>query len=180
MDRGEGIIELPDDCSFERKGHKVRIEGPKGTNERKLFNRKVTITENDGTITIEHDKTGKKSKRVVNALTSHIENMIKGVTEGITYRLQICSGHFPMSVDMQGDTLKVENFIGEKVPRTLDIEEGVDVSVQGEEILVESTDKEKAGRVASSIEELTKRNGFDKRIFQDGLYIIEKDGKELI
>ena len=51
------------------------------------------------------------------------------------------------------------------------------VKVEAKDVIVESVDKELAGETAASIEELTKRPGFDKRIFQDGIYIYYKDGK---
>ena len=71
----------------------------------------------------------------------------------------------------------VKNFIGEKVPRTVSINEGVSVKIEGTEIVVEGFDKEKTGQMAASIEQMTRRPGFDERIFQDGIYLIEKDGK---
>jgi large subunit ribosomal protein L6 len=105
--------------------------------------------------------------------------MIKGVQEGFTYKLKICSGHFPMSVALKGNTFEIKNFIGEKVPRTLKIKQGADVKIEGDQITVHATDKELAGTTAGAIEKLTRRPGFDKRIFQDGIYITEKDGKKL-
>ena len=46
--------------------------------------------------------------------------------------------------------------------------------MEGNLIYVESCDKELAGQVAADIEQTTRRPGFDRRIFQDGIYIIEK------
>ena len=84
-----------------------------------------------------------------------------------------------MNVSLKGDVLEIKNFIGEKVPRTLKIRPGASVKINGDEIVVEAINKEIAGQTAGSIEKLTKRPGFDKRIFQDGIYIVEKDGKRL-
>jgi large subunit ribosomal protein L6 len=119
----------------------------------------------------------KKSKKTANSFKAHIKNMVKGANEGHIYKLKICSGHFPMTVSLKGETLEIKNFIGEKVPRTLKVLEGTTVKVDGTEIIVESINKEKAGHMAASIEQLTRRPGFDRRIFQDGIYIVEKDGK---
>jgi large subunit ribosomal protein L6 len=44
---------------------------------------------------------------------------------------------------------------------------------------VEGIDKELTSQTAALIEKLTRRPGFDKRIFQDGIFMIEKDGKPL-
>jgi len=54
------------------------------------------------------------------------------------------------------------------------------VTVDGHFIIVESVNKENAGQTAASIEKLTRRAAFDKRVFQDGIFIIEKDGKPVI
>ena len=53
------------------------------------------------------------------------------------------------------------------------------LKVNKEEIVVSGIDKEKVSQAAASIETLTRRQGFDRRRFQDGIYIISKDGKKL-
>ena len=82
-----------------------------------------------------------------------------------------------MTVSVKGSIFEIKNFIGEKVPRTTVIKEGSTVKIDGHDIIVESINKEQAGQMAASIEQLTRRPGFDTRIFQDGIYITEKDGK---
>ena len=59
------------------------------------------------------------------------------------------------------------------------IKEGVKVAVEGDKVKVEGTDKELVGQTAANIETLTKIKGRDRRIFQDGIFIINKGGKEL-
>ena len=114
---------------------------------------------------------------MVDIVKAHIKNMIKGVSEGFVYTLKICSSHFPMSVSVSGNKLEVKNYLGEKVPRVLNLVENVKVTINGEEVVVESSDKELAGQTAANIELLTRRSGFDRRVFQDGIYITEKAGK---
>ena len=91
--------------------------------------------------------------------------------------MKIVYSHFPITVEIKDNFVIIKNFIGEKVPRILKLKEGAKVTVNGDVIEVESIDKELAGQVSADIEKMTKRAHFDKRIFQDGIYIIEKAGK---
>jgi large subunit ribosomal protein L6 len=84
-----------------------------------------------------------------------------------------------MNVSLEGNKLSIKNYLGEKIPRVLEIKEGASVKVENENIVVESISKEIAGQVSADIEQISKRVGFDSRVFQDGIYIIEKDGKVL-
>ncbi|MBU0536356.1 MAG: 50S ribosomal protein L6, partial [Nanoarchaeota archaeon] len=133
----------------------------------------------DNVLIIKAKNACKKEKTVMGTFRAHIKNMIKGVNEGHIYKLKICSGHFPMNVAMSGKDFSVSNFLGEKTPRKMIIKEGAKIKIEGEHIIVESTNKEIAGQTAANIETLTKIKGRDKRIFQDGIYIIEKDGNQL-
>lgn len=173
-------ISIPKDCTLEIQDTTITIKGPKGEASREVSDKSITIKKDNDTLILTHDKTGKKAKKILNSLKAHVRNMIKGVNDGFEYKLKICSGHFPMNVNKKGNQLEVKNFIGEAVPRQLDLPEDVDVKVQGEDIHVNGVNKERVGQVAASIENLTKRRGFDKRIFQDGIYIVEKDGKKLV
>jgi len=55
----------------------------------------------------------------------------------------------------------------------------VNISKEGENLKIESINKEKAGQTAASIERLTRITKRDKRIFQDGIYIISKNGRKI-
>ncbi len=173
-------IEAPENCTVVQEKNFVVAKGPKGELKRKLTDKKVQVKQEGQEVTLTYPEDTKRAKRLMNTNRAHIKNILKGVNEGFTYKLKICSGHFPMTVNVKNDVLEVKNFIGEKVPRTLKIHPDAKVNVSGEEIVVEATNKEVAGQVAASIEKLTFRPGFDKRIFQDGIYIIEKAGKKLV
>jgi len=158
------------------------VSGPKGESQKKLFNPKIKAEVSNNHVVFEAKKGTQREKRLIKAHIAHLKSMIKGVNEGHSYKLRICSGHFPMTVSVKGNVFEIKNFIGETIPRTLIIPEGVKATVDGQFIIVECINKEKAGQTAALIEKLTRRGraAFDKRVFQDGIFIVEKDGKPVI
>jgi large subunit ribosomal protein L6 len=120
-----------------------------------------------------------KSKAMVGTFRAHINNMIRGVAEPFIYKLKICSAHFPMTVKQSGKIMTVSNFLGEKKPKKIKLIEGVTVKVDGDIITVTAANKESAGTVASRLEQSTRLNNKDRRIFQDGIFMITKAGKDL-
>ena len=152
----------------------ITIKGEKGENRKRLFYPTVKISKKDNKIVIEPIKFTKREKKIINTYIAHLNNMIKGVQELYTYKVKICSSHFPMSVSVSGNELVVKNFYGEKVPRRAKIVEGVDVKINGEEIVITGTNKESVGQTAANMEKSTRITNRDRRIFQDGLWIMEK------
>lgn len=167
-------IELPQGITAEYKDDVMTLKGPKGESRRKLSSPLVDVVVQGSKILFSVKIMTKREKALVGTFRAHINNMINGVTHGHKYLLKVCSGHFPMNVSYSNNVFSIKNFIGEKIPRTLTVKPGVDLKVEGDIITVESTNKELAGQTAASIEKLTRRPGFDKRIFQDGVYITEK------
>ena len=172
-------LAVPEGIQVTVSGKTMIIKGPKGELSRDFINPKVMITTEGSEIVFKIPNYSKKEKAVLGTYKAHIKNTFRGLTEGHEYLLKICSGHFPMNVECKGDKFQVKNFFGEKVPRVLKIREGVDVKVEGDKITANGIAKEDVAQTAADIEQLTRRSGFDKRVFQDGIYIVNKDGKKI-
>ena len=172
-------IGLPQGISAYINDNILSIGGPKGEVKRELKQRNISINIDDKKILLESISDKKEDKKMLGSLAAHVKNMIKGSMQNHVYILKICSGHFPMNVSVSSNKLIVKNLLGEKVPRVLRLKENANVKVEGDLIYVTSASKEIAGQVSADIEQLTRRPGYDLRIFQDGCYIISKDGKEL-
>lgn len=172
-------IKVPEGVSVSFEGTTLSIKGQKGTVVRKFDNPGVKVELNDGEITLSAEAGSKKQKAVIQSYKIHLKNAFLGVKEPFNYKLKVCSGHFPMNISVSNNTFIIKNFLGEKVPRTLKLKAGVNVKVEGSLVLIDGVDKELAGQVAADIEQATRRPGFDRRIFQDGIYIIEKAGKKI-
>ena len=172
-------VTLPNGVTATISDGTLTVKGPKGDVSRSMKDPQITIKLQDNTITMSSKKDTKRQKRTINSFVAHINNMAKGTQQPYQYRLKICSGHFPMNVSISGDQLIVKNFLGEKSPRTLKLKKGASVKIEGDQILVESADKELAGQMASDIELLTAKSNRDLRVFQDGIYMIEKAGNKI-
>ena len=172
-------IDIPNGISVSVNNQVLLVKGPKGEVKKEMKQHIISIRVNQQKILFESKRNTKEDKKIIGSLVAHFKNMIKGSMENHNYVLKICAGHFPMNVSVSGSKLIVKNFLGEKVPRTLELKNGADVKVEGDLIKVTSASKEIASQISADIEQLTRRPGFDTRIFQDGIYIINKDGKEL-
>lgn len=171
---------IPEDVKVEVHGREVVVTGEGGKENRRVFKAKhVEIKKDNGTLTVFTTSRKKRDRADVGTVMGHIRNMIKGIEKGSTYRLKVVYSHFPMNVKVEGNILSVENFLGEKKPRTMRILEGVEIRIEGQDIYLSGIDKEQVGLCASQIEQLCRVSGLDRRIFQDGIYIVEKDGKPL-
>ena len=171
-------VEIPDGVSTEITPEgRITAKGKKGEVSKEFRAIGIQISKEGKSIVFSAKKATKKEKRMLGTFHAHLKNMVHGVVEGHKYAMKICSGHFPMTVIVKGNELSVKNFLGEKVPRTMDILENVTVKVDGAIVTVESPDIERAGTVAGRIELLTFISRRDRRIFQDGIFITHKSGE---
>jgi len=158
----------------------LSVQGKAGTVERRIVQPGIVLSVKDGAVHFVAEQATQREKRHIYTMRSHVRNMLRGAKEGHTYKLKVCSGHFPMNVSISADKITVKNFLGEAVPRVLALKKGATVKLDGDIITVSAPSKELAGQQAADIEQLTRITNRDRRIFQDGLYIIEKDGRPLL
>jgi large subunit ribosomal protein L6 len=100
--------------------------------------------------------------------------MIIGLTDGFAYHMKIVYAHFPMTVKKTGNKITIENFLGERHPRTSKIVGDADVQIKGDEVIVSGINKEHVGQTMANMEQATKIKGRDPRVFQDGIYLVSK------
>jgi len=152
----------------------LRVKGPKGEVARPFPHKSVEVKAESNKVIISPKDKSSQTKTLVGTFNSHIKNMIAGVQNPYVYKLKVAFTHFPITVSSSASEFSVQNFLGEKKPRKVRLPQGVKVSVQGDRITVESADIELAGKVATLLEHSTKVSNKDRRIFQDGIYLVEK------
>lgn len=167
-------IHAPDGVDVTLEGRKVTVKGAKGTITRDFSHAPVSIELRGKEVRIWAEWPRKKEASLVGTIRSHIRNMITGVSKGFTYKLKIVFSHFPISVKLQGETVLIENFTGERSPRRAKIKGDVEVKIQSEDILVQGTNLEDVSQTAANIEQATKVKRKDPRVFLDGLYVYER------
>ncbi len=189
MEKGEeetgGIdysIPIPEGVNVTIDRRIVKVAGPKGELTRELWYPRLHIdvadTDNGPAVVIKSDSSRKNIKAMAGTYRSHINNMIIGTNEGFFYKLKVLHAHFPMQVALtkEGNALSISNFLGERKPRVARVMEGVNVEIKGKgaEIVITGIDKEAVGQTTANIEQTTRIKGYDPRVFQDGIYLVEK------
>ena len=167
-------VEITSEVEASVKDRTIEINGPNADLSRTFDILGISIREEEGDIIVESESSRKKQAAAVGTVVSHIQNMIKGVTDGFTSRLKVVYSHFPINVSVDGGRVKIENFIGEEEPRIANIVGSAEVEIQGEEIVVSGADKEEVGQTAANIEQTARAGDRDPRVFQDGIYVVEK------
>ncbi len=170
-------LEIPEDVDASLDHLDLTVEGPEGSVTRRLWYPDIDVTVEDGSVVVESTEDDAKTLSTVGTFESHIENMFHGVTEGWAYEMEVFYSHFPMQVNVEGDEVVIENFLGEKAARRTTVHGDTDVSVDGEELTVTGPDIEAVGQTAADIEQLTRINDKDVRVFQDGVYITQKPNR---
>lgn len=172
-------IEVPSGIEIEIEGTTIKVRGPNGENSREFNLHDIVFEKKGNEIIIGSKKATKKEKKMINTTRSHINNMIQGAAKNFEYKLKICYNHFPFTVEVKGREALVKNFLGEKIPRKVEIPAGVKVKIDKDIIEISSHNKELAGQTAANFENSTRIRLRDRRVFQDGLFITEKSGREI-
>lgn len=167
-------VQIPEDVEVTLEGRKISVKGPKGTLVRNFQHAPVSMEVDGKTVRIWAEWPRKREASLVGTIYSHIQNMIKGVTKGFTYKLKIVFSHFPISVKVREKTVLIENFTGERNPRKAKIAGNANVKIESEDIVVQDLDLENVSQTAANIEQATKVKRKDPRIFLDGIYVYER------
>ena len=169
------IIQVPDGVEVTMEERKVTVKGEKGTLTRDFSYVPISIDVNGKTVRVWAEWPRKKEASLVGTIHSHIQNMISGVVKGFSYKLKIVFSHFPISVKVQGATVLIENFTGERRARRVKIIGDVKVKVEGDDIIVQGLNLEDVSQTAANIEQATKVKKKDPRVFLDGIYVFERN-----
>ncbi len=177
LDRIEHSVTIPEGVTANiSEDGVVAITGPKGSLTRTFQSKVINLLEDGNGLIVRVDLPRRKQRALAGTWNAHLNNMVKGVTDGFTLNLKAFYSHFPMTMQANGDTFTVNNYFGERVPRTAKILDNVEVKVSNKtEITVTGIDKEAVGQTAANIERCTTVKNRDRRVFQDGIYRLKQE-----
>ncbi|MCR4672210.1 MAG: 50S ribosomal protein L6 [Lachnospiraceae bacterium] len=143
---GRMPIAIPAGVTVDVAENKVTVKGPKGTLSR-VIAPEMEIKEENGQITVARPNDLKRMKSLHGLTRTLINNMVVGVTDGYTKKLEVNGVGY--RAQKQGDKLTLN--LGYSHPVEMTDPEGITTAVDGNVITVSGIDKEKVGQYAAEI-----------------------------
>ena len=144
---GKIPVAIPAKVKVEVKDRKVFVEGPKGKLDWALPRRTVAAVK-DNNVVISRDGDDAESKALHGLSRALISNMVKGVSEGYSKRLEIQGVGFKAAVSGKNVNLS----LGYSHPISYPIPDQIKVTVEeNTKLLIEGPNKQVVGQVAAEI-----------------------------
>ena len=178
LDHISHSIALPEGASASIAGDVITVSKDGQSLSREFRHHKVEVRAVNGDLEVFVNLPRRSDKALAGTWAAHLRNMVLGIDEGFEYRLKAVFSHFPMSLKVDGKKMIINNLFGEKVPRVAKLPWSpaeVEVRVENKtDVVVRGADREKVGQTAANIERACRIKKRDRRVFQDGIYIISK------
>jgi large subunit ribosomal protein L6 len=143
---GKMPITVPTSVTVDVEDGTVRVKGPRGELARQVPS-EISIVREDGTLLIER-ASDEPTHRSLHGLTrSLIANMVTGVTDGYTRRLEVNGVGYRAAVSAGNLVLQV----GYSHPVLVPAPAGISFSVQANAITVSGADKQLVGEIAAQV-----------------------------
>jgi large subunit ribosomal protein L6 len=169
-------FDIPEGITVDVSNHLLKVKGPKGEVEKKLvFSKNIKLEKVDSKIKASTESDDRKIKAQIGTIVAHVKNAIEGVTKEFTYKLKVIYSHFPVTLKVEGDKVLIQNFLGERIPRVAKIVGKTKVKIEGADVIVTGASIDEVSQTAANIEQAARIVGYDKKIFQDGVYITSKN-----
>ncbi len=170
---GKLPVEIPAGVTITVDGDAIKVTGPKGNLEAAKLPH-VDVTVEGTTLTVTRKSDEKLARSQHGLMRALINNMVVGVTNGFEKKLEVNGVGF--KVALQGNKLVMA--LGFSHPVEFEAPEGITVTVDKMNIIVNGINKQQVGQVAADIRSLKKPEPYKgKGIKYEGEHIIRKAGK---
>lgn len=172
---GKLPVTVPDKVKVEIKGQEIVVKGAKHELKATIdSNAKISFT--DGHVHVAPANDTKNARAMWGTARALIQNMVKGVTEGFSIRIDIVGVGFRAAVDKGMITMS----LGYSHEIKYVIPAGVEVKVEKQTgIIISGSDKQLVGQVAAELHRLRKVDPYKgKGVLYEGRKIRRKEGKK--
>ena len=180
-------IVIPAGVTVESRARVVTVKGPKGTLKKSFKHIKAEIEvkkeENEHTHEVEnvvrvniYMNTYKQSA-ILYTLRTHINNMIKGVTNGFRYKMHEVHKHFPIDLQIKDNAVNIIKYLGQRDIKVIPIPEGITCTKNPKdpsELWFDGIDCDLLGCTCSKVFQSCYPKNKDIRKFLDGVFISER------
>jgi large subunit ribosomal protein L6 len=167
-------IEIPEGVEVELNGNTVTVKGKNGELTRGL-SPLIDVNIEDNVITFTRTNESKKSQMLHGTTRTTVNNLVEGVSEGYSKKLEIVGVGY--RAQMQGNKLVLN--LGLSHPVEFEAPEGIEIEVPSNtEVIIKGADKEAVGALAANIRAVRSPEPYKgKGVRYEGEFVRRKEGK---
>ncbi|MEE9168901.1 MAG: 50S ribosomal protein L6 [bacterium] len=144
---GQSPIPVLEGVTVEIKKNLVKVKGPKGELDQKV-DPSITVKMGDGAVVLSRPTDNRQHRALHGLFRSLIANMVTGVTEGFSKRLQIVGVGY--RAEMKGNSVVFQ--LGYSHPIVLTPPDGIEIKIDSPtDLTVSGISKELVGMIAAKI-----------------------------
>jgi large subunit ribosomal protein L6 len=172
---GKRPVTVPSGVTANIEGKQLNVKGPKGSLTLAMRDEISYTVEGDGIVVKPANET-KAARAFWGMQRTLVQNLVTGVSEGFTKRLEITG--VGSRANAQGRKLKLQ--LGYSHDVDIDVPEGIEVKTPDQTTVeISGIDKQKVGQLAAEIRRWRKPEPYKgKGIKYAGEYIFRKEGKK--
>jgi len=172
---GKKPVPIPSGVTASVDGQQVAVKGPKGELKHVLVEEVIAKLE-DGSIEVAPRDDTQAARAMWGMSRTLVANLVTGVTEGFTKKLEITGVGYRAAV--QGSNVQLQ--LGYSHDILFPIPEGIQVQcLKPTEIVITGIDKQKVGQVAAEIRRFRPPEPYKgKGVRYAGEFILRKEGKK--
>ena len=172
---GSSAITIPADVTLSNDGSVIVVKGKNGELSTSLHS-DVELSVADNVATLKPARDTRQAKALWGTMRSNLNNMVVGVTEGFTRKLEINGVGYRAA--MQGNKLVLS--LGFSHPVEMEVPAGLKVAVENNtSVTITGADKQLLGQFASEVRSKRPPEPFKgKGVKYADEYIVRKEGKK--
>jgi large subunit ribosomal protein L6 len=172
---GSSAITIPPDVTLSNDGGVIVVKGKNGELSTSLHS-DVELSVADNVATLKPARDTRQAKALWGTMRSNLNNMVVGVTEGFTRKLEINGVGYRAA--MQGNKLVLS--LGFSHPVEMEVPAGLKVAVENNtSVTITGADKQLLGQFASEVRAKRPPEPFKgKGVKYADEYIVRKEGKK--